>query len=213
MSPRERRTLDGGRARDREVIEAAIQIFWEKGYSATSVQDVADALGMLKGSLYYYIDSKESLLDRIFADSHEEVRGIVDEVLGLDLAPLERLHTFVERLALWYLTNVRRASLYAREWRHAGDGLRGQMLEQRQYYDAVLLDLIRQALAEGHVTLPEGGERIAANFVMSAISSLPDWFRSSGPQPAIVVARTYADMTLCLLRAQDDLGVRSAVPA
>ena len=54
-------SLNGNRARDREVIEAAVKIFWEKGYANASVQDVADALGMLKGSLYYYIDSKERL--------------------------------------------------------------------------------------------------------------------------------------------------------
>lgn len=201
MSPA-RKNLDGARARDREVIEVATRIFWEKGYSGTSVQDVADALGMLKGSLYYYIDSKETLLDRIFTDSHEEVRTLVAEVLALDLPSVERLHVFVERLALWYLANVRRASLYAREWRHAGDRLRGLMLEQRKYYDAVLLGLLHDAVAEGQVVLAPGGERIAANFVMSAISSLPDWFRSSGSQPAEVVARTYADLTLRLLGAQ-----------
>jgi AcrR family transcriptional regulator len=205
-----RKNLDGARARDREVIEVATRIFWEKGYSGTSVQDVADALGMLKGSLYYYIDSKETLLDRIFMDSHEEVRALVTEVLALDLPPLERLHTFVERLALWYLANVRRASLYAREWRHAGDRLRGLMLEQRKYYDEVLLGLVRDVVEAGLVAAPPGGERIAANFVMSAISSLPDWFRASGPQPAAVVARTYADLTINLLRADQ---VAPPVPA
>ncbi len=43
-------SLNGERARDGEVIEAAVKIFWEKGYANASVQDVADALGMLKGS-------------------------------------------------------------------------------------------------------------------------------------------------------------------
>ena len=38
--------LDGGKGRDREVMQAAIELFWEKGYAATSVQDVADALGI-----------------------------------------------------------------------------------------------------------------------------------------------------------------------
>lgn len=91
MTPRVRRALDGGRVRDREVLDAAINIFWEKGYSGTSVQDVADALGMLKGSLYYYIDSKEDLLEMIFSDSHDEVQKITDEVLALDLDPGTRL--------------------------------------------------------------------------------------------------------------------------
>jgi AcrR family transcriptional regulator len=88
--------LDGGRARDREVIEAAVEIFWEKGYANASVQDVADRLGMLKGSLYYYINSKESLLVKIFDDSHAEIKDITDVAVGSEGSALERL----SRLAL-----------------------------------------------------------------------------------------------------------------
>src|SRR4051812_25001793 len=50
------------RNREAEVIDAAVEVFFEKGYSAASIQDVADRVGVLKGSLYYYIDSKEDLL-------------------------------------------------------------------------------------------------------------------------------------------------------
>lgn len=201
--PRGRKNLDGGRARDREVIDVAIRIFWEKGYSGTSVQDVADALGMHKGSLYYYIDTKETLLERIFMDSHAETRGIVDEVLAIDGTALERLHAFVERLAGWYLANIRRASLYAREWRHAGPELRTLMLEQRTYYDEVLHRLLLDAAEAGELSLGPGGERIAANYVMSAISALPDWFRPSGSRSPGAVARAYADLTLSLLATRE----------
>lgn len=199
--PRGRRRLDGGRARDSEVIDVAVRIFWEKGYAGTSVQDVADALGMHKGSLYYYIDSKETLLDRIFMDSHAETQRIVDDVLALDAGPVERLHAFVERMASWYLTNIQRASLYAREWRHAGPELRSLMLEQRTYYDEVLHRLLCDAVETGELDLRPGGERIAANYVMSAISAIPDWFRPSGSRPAGAVARAYADLTISLLDA------------
>lgn len=195
------KNLDGGRARDREVIDVATRIFWEKGYSGTSVQDVADALGMHKGSLYYYIDSKETLLERIFVDSHAETRGIVDDVLALEAPALDRLHAFVAGLAGWYLANIRRASLYAREWRHAGPSLRALMLEQRTYYDEVLHRLLADAVAAGEPGLGRGGERLAANYVMSAISALPDWFRPSGTRSATAVARAYADRTLSLLDA------------
>jgi len=113
------KTLDGRRARDSEVIEAAVNLFWEKGYASTSVQDVADALGMLKGSLYYYIKSKEDLLKKIFEDSHAEVREITESVMALEKPSIERLQIFIERYAGWYLLNLRRAALYTREWHHA----------------------------------------------------------------------------------------------
>ena len=57
-----KKTLDGARSRDHEVVEAAVLLFFEKGYAATSIQDVADELGMLKGSLYYYIETVTSTM-------------------------------------------------------------------------------------------------------------------------------------------------------
>ena len=44
--------------READVIDAAIEVFYQRGYAAATIQDVADKVGVLKGSLYYYIDSK-----------------------------------------------------------------------------------------------------------------------------------------------------------
>src|SRR6201990_3672250 len=56
-----------------ELIEVATDVFYAKGYDAASLQDIADRLGMLKGSLYYYIQSKEELLSDIIQTMHDEV--------------------------------------------------------------------------------------------------------------------------------------------
>jgi AcrR family transcriptional regulator len=63
-----RRNGVSGASRDRgeEVYAAALRLFREKGYHATSMQDIAAAVGLYKGSLYHYIDGKEELLARVF---------------------------------------------------------------------------------------------------------------------------------------------------
>src|SRR6195952_1565035 len=55
-----------------ELIEVATDVFYAKGYDAASLQDIADRLGMLKGSLYYYIQSKEDLLFDVISTVHQE---------------------------------------------------------------------------------------------------------------------------------------------
>src|SRR5829696_10388529 len=81
--------------RDREVLEAAARVFYERGYSDASVQDVADELGILKGSLYHYIDTKEDLLFRLLQETHDEIYKILEEVSAMeDLPPLERLEIY-----------------------------------------------------------------------------------------------------------------------
>lgn len=190
--------LDGRRSRDSEVLETAVRLFSEKGYAATSVQDVADALGMLKGSLYYYIDTKETLLRRIFENSHDEVRAIAERHVAAEGAPLERLAAFLEEYALWYVTHLPRASLFAREWRYASDELRAVMTKQRKYYDNVLRDFIITAQESVEIR-KDLDVRLATYFVMSAVSSLPDWFNPRGSQKADQVVAEYARMAVALL--------------
>ena len=56
------------RRREREVLDVAARLFHERGYADTSVQDIADELGILKGSLYHYIEVKEDLLFRLLGE-------------------------------------------------------------------------------------------------------------------------------------------------
>ena len=195
---KERAALEGRRPRDAEVIETAVRLFSEKGYAATSIQDVAAAMGLLKGSLYYYIDSKESLLRKIFEDSHREVQEIAERHRAGEAPPVERLRAFLTEYALWYLTHLQRASLYAREWRYASEELRGVMAKQRKYYDEVLHGFLDELKESGELdaTLEP---KLATYFVMSAVSSLPDWFNPNSRQSAKSVATDYADMALKLL--------------
>src|SRR5438046_10497950 len=62
-----------------EVLSVAADVFGEKGYRAATLRDIASRLGMLKGSRYYYIDSKEDLLFEILRRPHLQVVECVAE--------------------------------------------------------------------------------------------------------------------------------------
>src|SRR3979409_285251 len=106
------------RNREAEVIDSAVEVFFDKGYSAASIQDVADRVGVLKGSLYYYIDSKEDLLSRIVDDVHRESTEILEAVQALDVPAIEAVRIYIEKHVGWYLSNVKEVSVFFREWRH-----------------------------------------------------------------------------------------------
>ena len=74
-----------------ELIEVATDVFYAKGYDAASLQDIADRLGMLKGSLYYYIQSKEDLLYDVIKAVHEEGLANIESLAAGEGDPLERL--------------------------------------------------------------------------------------------------------------------------
>jgi AcrR family transcriptional regulator len=188
-------SLNGARARDSEVIEAAVRIFWEKGYASASIQDVADALGMLKGSLYYYIDSKESLLFKIFEDSHDDLKGLTETAVEAEGPAIERLARYLHDYAMWTLTHIERAGLYSREWRYVSDEQRSKLAEQQRYYDRSLRKLITAGQSEGALD-SNVDPRTASMFIWAAFTGLPDWYKAGTKAEAAKVASTYVDLAL-----------------
>ena len=77
--------------RTREIIAAAAKLFKEKGYDATTIQDVADEVGMLKGSLYYHIKSKEELLYRVTKEPIRELIERQKKLMESDWSPQQKI--------------------------------------------------------------------------------------------------------------------------
>src|SRR4051795_5669835 len=103
----------GAKKRDEEVLDAAARVFARRGYADASVQDVADELGILKGSLYHYIKMKEDLLFWLLEAVHRDVEEILEEVEAAQgLAPLDRLALYVRKQVLYNLDNLERISIY-----------------------------------------------------------------------------------------------------
>lgn len=181
-----------------EVTQAACEIFSEKGYRAASLQDVADRVGVLKGSLYYYIESKEDLLWRIIEDVHVQAIEILDQALALDTSPIERIRIYIERHVEWYLSNIKSVTVFFREWRNlTGQRLRTEK-DRRRGYEQIIRDLIAAAQGAGEVS-DELDLNYAALYVLAAVNAVPDWYRPNRGDPAARIAGVYAEMTVGLL--------------
>jgi TetR/AcrR family transcriptional regulator, cholesterol catabolism regulator len=181
------------RNRQDEILQAAIEIFHRKGYASASIQDVAESVGVLKGSLYHYIDSKEDLLARIFEGSDEQSFAMMRAIDDLDLTAVERLEAFSREWSLWHLNNLERASVYFNEWRHlTGERLQAVM-RKRHDYEAAVARMIADVKSEGRAD-PGLDSRYAAFFILSAINVLPSWYKRDGPDTPEHISEVYADM-------------------
>ncbi|MFT3866359.1 MAG: TetR/AcrR family transcriptional regulator [Solirubrobacterales bacterium] len=186
----------GGRQRrDRrqEVVEAAVRVFQKKGYASASIQDVAAEVGVLKGSLYHYIDSKEDLLARIFEDSAGHFVEMMDEASALDAPPLERLRSFAHACSLWYLQNIERVAIYATEWKHLTGKRRKVVMGIREDYEQRLGNLIGQVKEAGDAS-PDLDVNFATYYIFGALNGLPDWYRRRGADSAERIADCYAEL-------------------
>jgi AcrR family transcriptional regulator len=132
------------------VIEAAARVFFRRGYADASVQDVADELGILKGSLYHYIDSKEDLLFRLLQETHDDVDRILDEVVAVDgLAPLERLHLYVAEQVRFNLDNLAKVAVYYHDIESLSEKRRREIYSRRKVHERFVVDLVEQAQRNG----------------------------------------------------------------
>jgi TetR/AcrR family transcriptional regulator, cholesterol catabolism regulator len=173
------------RNRDAEVFDAAIKIMATKGYSAMTIQEVADAVGVLKGSLYHYFSSKEDLLFSVIENSYLNAAAEAKEVAALGLGPLEELLEYLRRQVVWYLNNQDLAKIYQTEARH----LKGERLEQMKQrgrnYEKYMVDLIVAAQENGTIQ-NRAHPRIIFGYVGGALESVRNWsggaFRSRSHQ-------------------------------
>ena len=79
-----------------EILKAAARVFRLKGYHATRIQDIADALGMQKGSLYYYISTKEDLLKGLVEDILEKSVELMNQIHNTSFKPSEKIRLCLE---------------------------------------------------------------------------------------------------------------------
>jgi AcrR family transcriptional regulator len=122
--------------REAEILKAAAEVFREKGYAATSTQDIADRVGMYKGSLYYYIDSKEDLLYRIGRSVYAELKREQDLAAEPDAQPLERLRAFVRTHVLHTTSNLAEAAAFYGDFRSFTGERRADIVRWRDEYEA-----------------------------------------------------------------------------
>jgi AcrR family transcriptional regulator len=193
-------TTEPSKKRSRQIVDAAARMFQERGYADTSVQDVAQAVGILKGSLYYYIDSKEDLLFRVLEDVHEDARHLVDDVAAMDAPPLERLAAYVRGHVEFNLRNLAKVAVYYHDFALLEPERREVIIEQRHLYERFVIGLIEEAQAAGDVDAGLDAH-VAAYSALGMVNWVYTWYRPVGERAPSELADLIAEIVVGGLRA------------
>jgi AcrR family transcriptional regulator len=197
-----RRLAPDTRERSEQVYGAALRLFREKGYHATSMQDIAAAVGLYKGSLYHYIGAKEDLLARVFERAMAAL--LVDvERIAADTAsrPSVQMRQIIEAHVDAVANNLDALTVYLHEWRAlAGESL-ANVRAQRDRYTALVSDIIGRGVRAGEFKVPD--VRIATLGVLGMCNWLCQWYRPGGRLTPAEIAAHFSSMVLDGLRAED----------
>ena len=176
--------------REGEILAAATSLFREKGYHATSVRDIAESVGLLKGSLYHYIRSKEELLARLFDGALEGTVRELEAIASRDATAAVRLHAMVVAYVRSVTANLDAVGLYLREWRSLPAPELARLRARRRAMRALFEDVIAEGVRRREFAA--GDEKISALAILGMCNWLFEWYRPRGRMRADVLAEEVA---------------------
>ncbi|QKW35669.1 TetR/AcrR family transcriptional regulator [Actinomadura sp. NAK00032] len=200
MSPR-RRDAEGTAAaraeRRAELLATAAEVFASQGYSATTVRKVADAAGILGGSLYYHFDSKESMADEILRTFLDEMWAGYEQVLAAGLNARDTLEAVVAQSFRSIDRHRPAVVLYQNESKHlATTGERFHyLLDSQRRFEEMWLSLLDRGVKEGAFRA-DLDRTLVYRFIRDTVWVAANWYQHGGRLSADDIAKQYLAMVL-----------------
>jgi AcrR family transcriptional regulator len=182
------------------IIAAALRLFAEDGYTATTMEDIGRVLNLRGPSLYKHVSSKQELLAEIMVRTMAALQRDHEIAVASSDNVVEQLRRAVEAHVRYHARHRLEAFLGNRELRNLDQDNHRRLLEQRKEYEGSFRALVERGIAEN---------RFTARSVKLAVYSLLDmgvgvavWFRDDGEVSVDEVAYQYGDLAMLLLAAR-----------
>ncbi|RJO75117.1 TetR/AcrR family transcriptional regulator [Nocardia panacis] len=176
------------RANAGEILDAAAKAFSERGYAATSIDDVADVLGCTKGRIYHYFRTKGDLFIGIHHQALEWALEAIEPAADrTDLGPAEQLREMVHQHAMHLMnraTYMGPAQHHiemglASEGRHKGDAI-ARIFEMRRRFEARYVEVMAAGIAAG--VFRDADVNLLVKAILGTVNWMHVWFQPDTPQ-------------------------------
>jgi AcrR family transcriptional regulator len=164
--------------RRQEILQVAARLFRAKGYAATSLEEVADAIGITKAAIYYHFPSKDEVLfemhDRIVRESCVRVQAIVES----DQGPVEKMERILTGHLETLLANLDANVVFQREVGFLPDQRESEIRKREREHDLLIRRVYRDGVERGE--FPDIDAAIAVNILLGACNMTYRWYKPSG---------------------------------
>jgi AcrR family transcriptional regulator len=177
------------------IIDAAARMFDEKGYNATSTQDIAAEVGLLKGSIYYYINSKEDLLFRIIEESHEGALRAISTVSHLEVGPLTKAYALVKTHVKVFHDDRVKHSVFFKEFRSLSDDRKEIIRGTGHAYSLFLRSILEEGQVVGQVDKSLDA-RLATAGIVGMLNAMSFWYQDGGSWGPEIIGNQFAQQVV-----------------
>src|SRR5579863_3498691 len=191
-------TGKAGKVKRERITQKAIELvaselFARKGFGATSLDDIAEALSATKGALYYHVRNKEEILRLIYLTvltaSEEPLRRIVEA----DLVPAEKLRRAVEHQTAVAANRSPAMTVFYREQHYLTGPFAREIILRKKAYERYFEQIIEEGQAAGVFQL-DIDARIATYGLLGMCNWLSQWYRPEGQYSPQQIAAMFVNM-------------------
>jgi len=175
-----------------EILHAALRAFRERGYHATTLDDIAEQLGIRKTALYHYFPDKEAILYACHRESLAELSRILAGARALE-SPPERL-AYVIREHVRVMTDTLEGSPLAFEVTALAPDRQREVIAARDKYERALRRMIQDGVAGGDFR--PTNPKTAVFAILGAINWIARWYRPDGALQADELGAEFAEHLL-----------------
>jgi AcrR family transcriptional regulator len=173
-----------------EILKSAAAAFRRRGYHGASVDEIASALEMTKGNLYYYFRNKEEILFACHDYSLDALLDLMTQVEAEALSPDEKLRKLVLAFIHIILDELRGTALTL-DVEALSPALLAQIIAKRDRFDRGMRAIIQQGIDEGVFT--PGDPKMIEFAIVGAVNWIAKWFDPAGPMTSDQIGAAFAD--------------------
>lgn len=183
----------------RRILDAAIELFDESGFSQTTVDAIAKKLGVTKPFVYSYFENKTKILIEICLISLTQSKAAIDCAVADCDAPCDQLRAAVEGLSLAVIDNQKSVNIFDREEKYHDEETRQIVLEYQSYLTKMLTRIIADGNRRGDFTCDDTQSAVFA--IGGMVSWIRRWYSPAGKLGRQEVARAQGRVALRIVGA------------
>lgn len=181
-------------SRKEQIEQTATALFRKRGFSATSMRDLANELGIEAASIYSHIRSKEEILQRVCFRMANEFFEAIDKTDKPDASASERLQAAITAHVQVLTRNTEASAVFLYEWRHLSEPHHAEFLALRDRYEKHFREIIRAGIHAGEFKVPD--EKFAVLTILSGLNWIHTWYKPEGKMTPDEIAANLATMLL-----------------
>jgi len=188
-----------GEALRNMILDAASKLFIERGIGGTSMQDIADALGLTRTAVYYYFRNKEAIFESLTEHVTLSAKRLATKVAARgDLDPLEALRHLVDQHAALILSRPNEFRVVDRNEADLPPKLRAVAQSARRAVLENFVEVIERGIRSGHLRVVDA--QLAAFAIIGLCNWTAWWFKANGRKSAAEVREMLSDFAVHALK-------------